>query len=147
MKFKDTKYGDLTGQVYKGSISLTNIKLTSLEGSPKEVKGAMFLTDNDLTSLEYGPEIVEGIFSVSNNPRLKTLDYAPKKCKDLFYYDTGINPKTEREEICKLRIKADRYFGVTNPFKFEDIKKMFAEYSKYDAIKRKGIRTLFKLDK
>jgi len=34
MKFKDTKYGDLNGQDYKGDISVTGMNLTSLEGAP-----------------------------------------------------------------------------------------------------------------
>jgi len=39
MKFKDTKYGDLTGQTYKGNIDVKRMNLTSLEGAPKSVKG------------------------------------------------------------------------------------------------------------
>jgi len=44
MKFKDTKYGDLSGQDYKGDIDVIGMNLTSLEGAPKSVNG-YFLTD------------------------------------------------------------------------------------------------------
>jgi len=39
MKFKDTRYGDLSGQTYKDNISVTGIDLTSLLGAPKNVTG------------------------------------------------------------------------------------------------------------
>jgi len=32
MKFRDTKYGDLTGQTYEGNINASDLGLTSLEG-------------------------------------------------------------------------------------------------------------------
>jgi len=32
MKFKDTKYGDLTGQTY--DINISDMELTTLEGAP-----------------------------------------------------------------------------------------------------------------
>jgi len=34
MKFKDTKYGDLNGQDYKGDIDVIGMNLTSLGGAP-----------------------------------------------------------------------------------------------------------------
>ena len=49
MKFKDTKYGDLTGQVYHGDIDVDEMELTSLEGAPKEVTGHFECYGNELT--------------------------------------------------------------------------------------------------
>jgi len=46
MKFKDTKYGDLTGQNYKGNIIVRNMKLTSLEGAPQTVEGSFDCSSN-----------------------------------------------------------------------------------------------------
>ena len=43
MKFKDTKYGDLTGQVYEGDIDVSDLGLTSLEEAPRIVKDSFFL--------------------------------------------------------------------------------------------------------
>jgi len=58
MKFKDTKYGDLTGQTYKGDINVTNMKLTTLEGAPQTVGGYFYCSNNKLTSLEGAPQKV-----------------------------------------------------------------------------------------
>ena len=67
MKFKDTYYGDLTGQTYKGDIDLRDVKLTSLEGAPKIVNGSFYISNNEqLKSLEFGPEEVTSAFYASN---------------------------------------------------------------------------------
>ena len=49
MKFKDTKYGDLTGTTYKGNINVSFSNLTSLEGAPKFVIGHFHCNNNKLT--------------------------------------------------------------------------------------------------
>ena len=77
MKFKDTKYGDLSGQKYYGDINVSELGLTSLEGSPKIVNGHFFCDDNNLTSLEFAPESVSGIFNCLDN-KLTSLKGAPK---------------------------------------------------------------------
>ena len=41
MKFKDTKYGDLTGQTYNGDINVSEQNLTSLEGALKLLQGIL----------------------------------------------------------------------------------------------------------
>ena len=48
MKFKDTEYGDLTGQTYEGALYVKGQKLTSLEGAPKEITGALNIEQNDI---------------------------------------------------------------------------------------------------
>jgi len=79
MKFKDTKYGDLNGQIYKGNIDVYDLDITSLEGAPQTVKGYFICSGNlKLTSLEGAPEMVGGFFSCSYNPRLISLKGAPK---------------------------------------------------------------------
>ena len=55
MKFKDTKYGDLTGQLYSNKIDCRDKRLTSLNEAPKEVGRYFFCNNNQLTSLEGAP--------------------------------------------------------------------------------------------
>jgi hypothetical protein len=77
MKFKDTKYGDLTGQTYNGDIDVSSMGLTSLEGAPEIVKGNFWCLCNRLNSLNGAPkEIINGKFSCSFN-RLTSLEGAP----------------------------------------------------------------------
>ena len=46
MKFKDTKYGDLTGQTYNGNIDVSRLNLTSLKDAPRSVSGKFDCSDN-----------------------------------------------------------------------------------------------------
>jgi len=92
MKFKDTKYGDLTGQEYKGNIDVHGMNLASLEGSPKGVIGIFNCSRNkDLTSLKGAPETIKGDFYCSNNPKLTSLEGAPEIVKGDFWCFS--NPK------------------------------------------------------
>ena len=59
MKFKETKYGDLTGKEHDGDIDLSGVNLTSLEGAPEVM--------------------VNGDFNVSHNPSLTSLKGGPTK--------------------------------------------------------------------
>ena len=81
MRFKDTKYGDLSGQTYEGDIDVSMHSLTSLEGAPKKVIGKFDCSSNKLTSLEYGPEIVTGVFECSNC-NLESFMFSPKYIGD-----------------------------------------------------------------
>jgi len=76
MKFKDTEYGDLLGQVYESDIDVSRMNLTSLEGAPKIVNGYFDCSDNKLTSLKFAPEKV-GSFRCTDN-ELTTLEGAPQ---------------------------------------------------------------------
>jgi hypothetical protein len=114
MKFKDTKYGDLTGQTYNGNINVSEMGLTSLEGAPEIVKGNFDCSHNHLTSLKGAPETVNGYFDCSHN-KLTSLKGAPKTvdgtffCTDnmlrsLSYLPKDITPETlvsdfEEEEV------------------------------------------------
>ena len=77
MKFKDTEYGDLTGQTYEGDIDVNDLNLTSLEGSPKVINGNFFCYNNQLTSLEGSPEVINGSFFCYNN-QLTSLTGSPE---------------------------------------------------------------------
>jgi len=122
MKFKDTKYGDLTGQTYKGDIDVSNLKLTSLEGAPKKVHGYFWCYDNEnLTSLKGAPETVGGNFGCYNN-QLKSLEGSPRSVKGSFtcfynsrlkslggapsivggYFDCSSNPELTQNDIWGL---------------------------------------------
>jgi len=84
MKFKDTKYGDLTGQNYKRNIDVSDMKLTSLEGAPQIVQGNFDCNNNNLTTLEGAPQIVQGYFSCRIN-NLTSLKGAPELVNGNFY--------------------------------------------------------------
>ena len=59
-------------------------KLTTLEGSPKEVGGHFLCADNELDTLEGGPKMVRGSFYCSDN-KLKTLEGGPESVGGDFY--------------------------------------------------------------
>jgi len=104
MTFKEI-YGDLSDTIYEGDFYCWSNKLTSLEGSPKEVHGDFSCYNNNLTSLKGSPEIVYGHFNCSGNNltsleecpeivhgdfecsanRLKNLDYLPEILIDNLY--------------------------------------------------------------
>ena len=147
MKFKDTKYGDLTGQTYNGSIFVGNMGLTSLEGAPKYVVGSFNCSDNKLTSLKYAPVSITGYFNSTNNP-LDSLKYSPTDVKGAYWIDKS-NIKDPYEEIIKNKIKASRYM-IDKFIKTYDssIAKDMESYSNMDtSVKRKGFRTLLGLYK
>jgi hypothetical protein len=83
MKFKDTEYGDLTGQTYDDTIDCRDKRLTSLEGAPQKVGGYFVCSTNQLTSLEGGPREVGGGFNCDSN-QLTSLEGAPKKVGGYF---------------------------------------------------------------
>jgi hypothetical protein len=83
VKFKDTRYGNLTGQTYNGDINVSNIGLTSLEGAPKVVEGRFYCSYNNLTSLEGAPRVVKKHFYCDYN-KLNSLEGAPKIVKGYF---------------------------------------------------------------
>ena len=95
MKFKDTEYGDLTGQVYEGDIDVSAKELDSLEGSPREVDGNFGCDFNNLYSLKGAPKIVKGHFSCYTN-NLTSLEGAPKEVHGNF--DCSNNIKLESLE-------------------------------------------------
>jgi len=120
MKFKDTKYGDLTGKTYNGDIYVNNTnldslegapdivkgnfclyhnKLTTLEGAPKSVGDNFWCSDNNLTTLEGSPNNVNGFFRCIGN-KLTSLEGAPKKIGGNF--DCSRNKNLTQNEIYKL---------------------------------------------
>jgi len=105
MKFKDTKYGDLSGQTYKGNIDVSDLDLTSLEGAPKSVRYNFNCSSNQkLTSLKGGPKSVYCDFICSGNLNLISLEGVPKNVGGNFYCFN--DPKLTQSEIDKL-IKCD----------------------------------------
>lgn len=140
MKFKDTEYGDLTGEVYHGNISISPPyksgeigKVTSLEGCPKEVVGYVSLT---------------------GNPNLKSLQYCPKKISSQFAcFDIGVEDL--RAEVIKHQIYANNYYmkkpdGSWDIFDFKEIEKDLKAHHKLSmdtGIKSKGFRSLLGLDR
>ena len=91
MRFKDTKYGDLTGKIFIGNINVSGIGLTSLKGSPKIIiNGGFDCSYNQLTSLKCSPHIIRGSF-ICNNNQLTSLKCSPKEVTDSFIcYDNHL---------------------------------------------------------
>ena len=144
--FKETKYGDLTGQTYNGDINLNRGGLTSLDGMPLIVNGDVILSNNDIKSLKGCPITITGDLSLGDNPNLKSLEYAPKSCRWLYCKD--LNIPNIIEQIIQFQIKAKRYITYDGGIPLSDIKERFDDYKKMkDNIKSKGFRTLLGLDK
>ena len=144
MKFKDTKYGDLTGQYYDGDIELSKVGLSSLEGCPKYVEGVIDLAINKLTTLDFFPETVElnkGYIHLSQNP-LKSLKGLPDvidgnlMCEETDitnlegipskidgYFDGGRNDHLESLYTGKPSIEVNGYFLVSDAPKLKDPRK------------------------
>ena len=125
MKFKDTEFGDLTGQVYDGTITLNGVGLTSLEGAPKEVKGAFCVPNNKLKSLEHCPTKISGALWCKGN---------------LFGMEEF------KREIVKYKIIASNYINSDKESDF--YKEKALELMKTDKrVTRPSMRTLLGLDK
>jgi len=105
MKFKDTKYGDLTGQDYKGNIDVSNLDLISLEGAQKSVRDNFNCSNNPkLISLEGAPKSVWCDFICSGNLNLILLEGVPTTIGGNFYCFN--DPKSTQSEVDKL-VKCD----------------------------------------
>ena len=156
MKFKDTKYGDLTGQTYDGVIDVSTLQLTSLEGAPEIVEGDFYCSFNNLTSLKGAPEIVEGYFYCSYN-KLTSLKGCPEIVKGDFncnsnkltslkggtkivegVFNCSHNPlsQSEVDKLVKIDIKEEIIVpdGLTKPTKND-----------YRLYKKLGDKKYFKL--
>lgn len=170
MKFKEIVdkhgnllYGDLSGQTYDGGIDLYKKGLTSLDGCPKILYGDLFCDFNELTSLKGAPKEIRmqkgskikevgASFSCSDNPKLKSFEYAPKLIEGSFFGRKTPLIKNPLEQIIKYQIKAKRYYideeGYDKDgFPYSDIKEMFEAETINLGVKRKGFRTLLGLDK
>jgi hypothetical protein len=81
------KFNKVTGDF---DCSNGNLKLTSLEGCPKEVGESFYCGKNKLTSLEGAPKKVGGDFKCDYN-KLTTLEGGPEKVGGSFYcYDNQL---------------------------------------------------------
>lgn len=127
MKFKDTKYGDISIIQYQNNtIDVSMMNLTSLEGSPNIVIDNFDCSKNNLTSLEFAPKKIKGYFSCKGNKEIKDA----------------------KQQIIKYQIEAKEYWTDEGYFSFEDIKKEIDSYISLDKrIQRKGFRTLLGLEK
>ncbi len=67
MKFKDTKYGDLTGKTYYEDIKIMKLNIKTLKGSPKIATGSFNCNNNEITSLKNSPKRVDGWFDMEDD--------------------------------------------------------------------------------
>jgi hypothetical protein len=82
-RFKDTKYGDLTGQTYNGDIYVSYSDITSLEGAPEVVNGTFRCLYNKLINLKGAPRVVKGEFDCRYN-QLISLEGSPEVVNAVF---------------------------------------------------------------
>lgn len=78
MKFKNTKYGDLSNVDYEGHINVSGLGLTSLEGAPRSISGNFNCSRNKLKSLKGSPKKIEGSFNCNQNNYLFELTDGPE---------------------------------------------------------------------
>ena len=83
--FKGVRFGKVSG-----NFNCQYNRLTSLEGSPRQVGGDFNCSDNDLTSLEGAPEWIKmyGSFNCRYN-KLTSLEGAPPKVGWSFFCDSN----------------------------------------------------------
>ena len=143
MKFRDTKYGDLTKQDYAGDIDVSGLGLTSLEGAPIRVYGNFICSNNKLTSLKHAPILVELTFDCCGNlltsleggpvegiqenyacinNQLTTLKGAPEKVGGGFYCSSN---KLTSLKYCPKIIEQD---FICNKNKIESLKDGMPQY-------------------
>ena len=152
MKFKDTEYGDLSGQdITMDRLFLDNKGLDSLEGSPEILREHLYVSHNKLVNLKYSPReiygnvyfynnllenlegdlvIVDGDLDISDNP-IKSFKGSLRKVTGDLYIDDlpGFYSNEEIEdELMKANImvggRIHTYFGV-----FKQDSSKFEEYN------------------
>jgi len=84
-----------------GDLTLGNCKLTSLEGSPKNVPGGVYCSHNYLTDLEGCPKSVRALDAAHN--RLKTLKGCPTFVQNGLILDHNNLKSFDVSEPIKLR--------------------------------------------
>jgi len=135
--FKDTEFGDVSSKIWQNSIDLNWMKLTSLEGAPKEIKGTFHVFGNLLTNLKGTPKIIKGSFDCGNNS-IDTLDYLPEVVDGIF--DLSNNPLTQQEiyKLVQVKVKSKTIIpeGLTAPTR-ED----------YKLYKKLGLKKFLKIKK
>ena len=152
MKFKDTKYGDLSGQditmrrlmlvaeeldslegspdILRGFFEMSYNKLVNLKFSPKEIYGDAWFQDNLLESLECDLVMVDGDLNISHNP-IKTFKGSLRKITgDLVA--RNLPEFSSFEEIENELIEANIVVGrdiVTDFGRFKQDSTKFEEYN------------------
>ena len=94
-----------------GSFNCSSNLLTTLEGSPIEVGKDFFCQNNRLTSFEGGPREVGGGFYCRNNPVTEILDKFPDHKKVLKFWD-DFNVVRNGNELSAYRFK-EMYLDLT----------------------------------
>ena len=159
--FKDTKYGNLTGQFYEGNINVVGMNLDSLEGAPKKVYGYFFCEKNNLKNLNSGPDIVRGNFSCSSNKKLESLEGAPEVVNGIFhcldcpklkslkgapkivegsFYCTECPLLTSLDELLDTEIKGKLYSDIMTDEEFKELQDLYNKagknMKKYELLKK-----------
>ena len=126
--FKDTKFGDLTGQIYDGYINVYRKNLDSLEGAPKEVKGSFYCFANNLKNLKYGPEIVDGNFICFDN-NLTSLEGAPKIVNGNFNCKNCSKLKS-LDELLNTEIRGKVQSDIMTDEEFRELQELYRKANK-----------------
>lgn len=90
MLFSETKYGELSGTTYKGTMDVNNSGVTSLKGCPEVVKGNFYCSGNLFRSLEFSPKTVTGDFLCNSNSLVSTKGFPINIGKSVHLKETRI---------------------------------------------------------
>ncbi len=122
---------------WEGDFDCSYNKLTSIEGSPKEVGGGFYCDHNSLTSLEGCPKEVGGDFYCNDNS-LTSLEGSPKEVGGHFdCHDNKLTPlegcpKTYQISVGKriLRNRLDRgvLFHENKKYSVKSYKYLFGRF-------------------
>ena len=151
--FADTKYGNMTGKIYKGEndISIAGQNVMSLMGSPNTLakwrETSFNAKDNLLVDLRGAPQSLGGYFHCADNPRLISLEGGPKDSGSLFNCKNCPKLENPIKQIIFYQIKATEYNTDEGNFEFKDIEEEFNKHTLDKKVQSKGFRTLLGLDK
>ena len=155
--FKESKYGDLTGQdvtvaslnlggknidsldgspdIFRGTFNFNLNDLTSLEGSPTEIYGEAIFSDNMLDSLKGNLKAVIGNLNISDNV-LKDFNGNLRKVTGNLFVE-NLRSFSSKEEIDNALMMANIVVGgdiITDWGPFRQNPQKIADFSKNQRI-------------
>lgn len=141
--FKDTSYGDMTGQTTKEYIKCNFNALTSLEGAPEVVENTFACSSNRLTSLLHGPKYVSRDYWANSND-LVSLEGGPLSVRGTFTIRDNPTLLKPLDQIVKYNIRAKEYKTDEGTYTWEEVSHLFELNQR---VTRPSMRTLLGLKK
>lgn len=138
--FKDTPYGDMTGQTTKEYIKAGYFSLTSLEGCPEVVENDFSCSSNNLKNLIHGPKkVTKNYWANSNN--LTSLEGAPESA-GVFNIKDNPTLRNPLDQIVKYNVVAEKYVTDEGTYIWEEVSHLFDLNNR---VKSNGFRKLLGL--